>query len=143
MPVLSTRAPNRPADLRLTLTADHAHGSRLRALLCTWCAGNGVGGDESGDALLVSSELFSNAVAAADVGSSVFISASLRSDAMVLSVSNSGQPFELESVSLSSIDRLGGRGLMIVQAVGVVSVSHHGGMTTVSAALPIRAQPMR
>ncbi len=131
--------PKRPTDLNVTFAADITLASDLRALLRTWCANHTISDDEAGDALLVSTELFTNAVNAANPGSSVVVSVGLRSDAMILSMSNMGQPFELASLPAPSIDRPGGRGLMITQAVGTVSVSHRMGTTTVSAALPIRA----
>ena len=136
--------PERPADLNVTFAPDVAHAPELRALLRTWCTNNSISGDEASDALVVGTELFTNAVKAASLGSSVVLSVHLDSDAMVLSVANRGLPFDLASLPTPSIDRPGGRGLMITQAVGTVSVSHRMGTTTVSAILPIQAKmPIR
>lgn len=135
----SAMGAERPADLNVTFAADITHAPDLRALLRTWCAGHSISGDEAGDALLVGTELFTNAVDAATPGSSVVVAVGLRDDAMILSMANTGEPFELASLPAPSIHRPGGRGLMITQAIGSVSISHRMGTTTVSAELPIRA----
>lgn len=134
----------RPGDFNVTFAPDVAHAPALRALLRTWCKNNSISGDDAGDALLVGTELFTNAVNAGSVGSPVVVSVHLDTDAMILFVSNRGQTFDLASLPAPSIDRPGGRGLMITQAIGTVSVSHRKGTTTVSAVLPIRAKmPIR
>ena len=135
-----TSGPERPANLDATFAPVVAHASDVRALLRTWCTNNSITGDEAADALLVGTELFTNAVNAASLGSLIVVSVHLDSDAMIISVSNRGQPFDLASLPAPSINRPGGRGLMITQAVGILSVSHRMGTTTVSAILPIRAK---
>lgn len=127
----------RPTDLNVAFPAADTHAFELRRLLRGWCSTHNISGDTADDALLVSTELFTNAVKAAQIGSSVEFSIALQKRMIVFAVSNVGKPFELESLPLPSIERPGGRGLVITRAIGTLNVTHSKGTTTVRAALPI------
>ena len=120
-------------NLQLSIEADNAHGPHVRASARDWLRANSVARDIADDALLVLSELFSNAVNATrgsgliDVRMSSPAAGELR-----LAVTNSGLAFDLARVPAPTLDRRGGRGLAIAQAIGVVHVRHRSGRTTVS-----------
>lgn len=133
-------AHDHPTNLNASFPADNAHAFDLRQLLRGWCTLHHVPSEACDDVLLVATELFTNGVSAARPGSVVAVSVALQ-DAMILTVANDGTPFEIESLSPPSVDQVGGRGLLITQAIGTLSVSHDAGTTTVSAALPL-ARPV-
>lgn len=97
---------------------------------------NGVSRDQSEDVLLVLSELFSNAVNAASGGDAIDVRLSgARADDLEVTVTNTGLAFDLDRVPAPTLDRRGGRGLAIAQAIGSVHVRHRQGRTTVEVAI--------
>lgn len=123
--------------LQLSIDAEHANGPTLRASARQWLRDARVGRDVLEDVLLVVSELFSNAVNASRADSSVEIGLAPRSGAAILvTVTNVGLAFDLERVPAPTLDRRGGRGLAIAQAIGALDVRHRDGRTTVSVEIP-------
>ena len=97
---------------------------------------NGVGRDQSEDVLLVLSELFSNAVNATSGGDAIDVRLSgAPADGLEVTVTNTGLAFDLARVPAPTLDRRGGRGLAIAQAIGSVDVRHRQGRTTVIVAI--------
>ena len=98
---------------------------------------NGVGGGKLEDVLLVLSELFSNAVKATSGTHSIDVQLNgTAADGVEVNVTNTGLAFDLDRVPAPTLDRRGGRGLAIAQAIGSVHVRHSEGRTTVVVAIP-------
>ena len=92
-----------------------------------------VRADTIEDVLLVLSELFSNAVTASRTGAVVDVHLTSRADGEIqVSVMNTGLAFDLERVPAPTLDRRGGRGLAIAQAIGSLHVRHRDGRTMVA-----------
>ena len=124
---------------QLSIAADDAECAGLRASARTWMEANGLGRDAREDVLLVISELFSNAVNAVKaVSGTDAIEVHLHAASaggLEVTVTNTGSAFDLDRVPAPTIDRRGGRGLAIAQAIGSVQVRHTEGRTTVAVAI--------
>ena len=93
---------------------------------------NSIGRDQSEDVLLVLSELFSNAVNATSGSDPIDVQLSgTPPGGLEVTVTNTGRAFDIDRIPSPTLDRRGGRGLAIAQAIGSVDVRHRQGRTTV------------
>jgi len=131
-------------DLLLHLSCDDAEAAGLRSRMRRWMTGAGVPpGDASDDALLVASELFSNAVRASSGMSGVDVRLHLEPGGLLLEVANMGAGFDPDGVMAPVADRPGGRGIAIAKTLGRLSIDQKGGRTSVSVLLvACRADPI-
>ena len=119
--------------LQLSIKANNANGTALRASARGWMRTQKVRADTIEDGLLVLSELFSNAVTASRAGAVVDVHLTSGADGEIqVSVTNTGLAFDLERVPAPTLDRRGGRGLAIAQAIGSLHVRHRDGRTMVA-----------
>lgn len=122
--------------LSLTLPADAHHAVVLRDRIRAWFDRTTFANLFREDVLLVTCELFSNAVRAADSGSTIEIALADGRNGVLVSVTNTGPPFSLAMVRPPSADQPGGRGILIAKALGTVFADHRGGVTTVRVLFP-------
>ena len=119
--------------LHLSIEADNAKGTSLRTSAREWMQAAEVRADTIEDGLLVLSELFSNAVTASRAGDVVEVRLTSGVHGQIqVSVTNTGLAFDLERVPAPTLDRRGGRGLAIAQAIGSLNVRHRDGRTMVA-----------
>ena len=119
--------------LHLSIEADNAKGTSLRASAREWMRAAEVRADTIEDGLLVLSELFSNAVTASRAGDVVEVRLTSGVHGQIqVSVTNTGLAFDPERVPAPTLDRRGGRGLAIAQAIGSLHVRHRDGRTMVA-----------
>lgn len=118
-------------DLRIELPSNNDQSTVLRERLRAWCALHNCSRDLSDDVQLVASELFSNAVRATTDGSPVAMVVTLRGEWLDLEMINQGPRFDPDSLPVALPDGRGGRGIAIARAVGEMTVTHNGGLTTV------------
>ena len=119
--------------LHLSIEADNAKGTSLRASAREWMRAAEVRADTIEDGLLVLSELFSNAVTASRSGDVVEVRLTSGVHGQIqVSVTNTGLAFDPERVPAPTLDRRGGRGLAIAQAIGSLHVRHRDGRTMVA-----------
>lgn len=122
-------------DLQLTVPADNTHAQLVRTAIRSWSVEENLSTNTIDDALLVASELFSNAVRAS-VGSCIDVAVRTDDDSVVIETANTGPGFDPTSVPPPDADRPGGRGLAISRALGSLVVEQAGSTTIVRVALP-------
>ena len=121
-------------DLLLTVPPENNQAHLVRSAIRRWSSDHDVPEWIIDDALLVASELFSNAVRAS-AGSRIDISVRAITDAVVVETSNIGPGFDPTSIPAPSYNRPGGRGIAISKALGSLVVEQSGSRTTVRVAL--------
>ena len=123
------------SPLSLTLPCDDRQAGLLRVRIRDWCGRAHLGADLREDALIIASELFSNAVRAAATATTVGVLLIHERDTVTVSVANSGPPFALADIAPPSAHRAGGRGIAIARTLGAVFVEHSNGITVVRVVL--------
>ena len=121
-------------DLLLTVPPENNQAHLVRSAIRRWSTDEHVPEWILDDALLVASELFSNAVRAS-AGSGIDISVRASTDAVIVETSNIGPGFDPTVIPTPSYDRPGGRGIAISRALGSLVVEQSGSRTTVRVAL--------
>ena len=121
-------------DLLLTVPPENNQACLVRSAIRRWSSDEHVPEWIIDDALLVASELFSNAVRAS-AGSRIDISVRASTDAVIVETSNTGPGFDPTAIPAPSYDRPGGRGIAISKALGSLVVEQSGSRTTVRVAL--------
>jgi Histidine kinase-like ATPase domain len=144
----------------IRLPADHECAKDLRAVFASFLRDEGVDSSGCDDALLVATELFSNAVNASAPDNTILCLVRIinvrslspfnrrgktrtnllysSSTRLVIEVKNVGKKFSIGLAAPPSLIRFGGRGIAIARALGTVSVHHGDGVTTVSVTLNTR-----
>ena len=126
-------------EMRLTVPADYALGSPIRQATMAMLEMFHPPSWELADAVLVTSELFSNAVAASS-GAEVEVLVTGAEREVKISVTNTGAEFQLPTVFAEpATSEPRGRGLQIARMLGHVEVSSVNDATTVVVVLPLRA----
>jgi anti-sigma regulatory factor (Ser/Thr protein kinase) len=126
-------------SVRIDLPPDQREDGVARRVARSLLECDGVGADGVDDAVLLTSELFINAVHATSDESDISVSVVLQDHDVLVSVSNHGQEFAPDERHRDSTET-GGRGLEIARGLGATDVRHHNGTTTVSVDIPI--EPM-
>ena len=122
-------------DLELTVPADNSQAMMVRNAIRSWSIEEHLSVATIDDALLVASELFSNAVRAS-VGSRIDVAIRASEDTIVIETANAGPGFDPAALPAPDPDRPGGRGIAISQALGALVVEQTGSTTVVRVALP-------
>lgn len=119
--------------LRLPPTNNNAF--RLRAAIRSWSDKEHLPEDVQNDALLVATELFTNAVRSTQGDGDVRVNVRHRETIVVVSISNVGPAFDLASLPKTTTTSICGRGLAISGVLGRLRVSHRVNRTTVQVEL--------
>jgi anti-sigma regulatory factor (Ser/Thr protein kinase) len=117
--------------VHLDLEPDHHENAVARRIARAALEQDHATGDQIDDAVLITSELFTNAVHATVDDEQVSVSVTLSDDDIVVRVSNRGPTFDLPSTPAQPTDE-GGRGLEMARLIGETTISHEEGITTVS-----------
>jgi anti-sigma regulatory factor (Ser/Thr protein kinase) len=119
-------------DLLLSLPRDDAQARYMRDQIRMWSAAVGLTELQLEDALLVASELLSNAVRAAEPGTIIDVRLEYAVTGVCVRVENTGAGFDVEALPVPSRQRHGGRGIAIMRALGAVTVDQVANHTTVT-----------
>ena len=87
------------SPLSLTLPCDDRQAGLLRVRIRQWCERAHLGAEIREDALIIASELFSNAVRAATIATTVGVLLVHERDTVTVSMANSGPPFALADIA--------------------------------------------
>lgn len=122
-------------DLILSFSRDDRHAKFLRARVRLWSAEEHLPETQLQDVLIVASELLSNAVRAAVSETTIAVCLMHTAEAVCVQVTNIGTGFDINEIPVPSHERVGGRGLAIMRALGVVAVSQIDEKTVVTVTL--------
>ena len=121
--------------LYLTVPADHAECAGVRTELRSWWPSNSPRADHLDDALLIATELVSNAVAAVDRRGADRPHISMRAEHLPngfsIEVRNEGPGFDPDALPTPSDDQACGRGIALARALGQLTVDQSGTVTSV------------
>lgn len=95
------------SPLSLTLPCDDRQAGLLRVRIRQWCERAHLGAEIREDALIIASELFSNAVRAAATATTVGVLLIHERETVTVYVANSGPPFALADIASPSAQRAG------------------------------------
>jgi anti-sigma regulatory factor (Ser/Thr protein kinase) len=122
-------------DLTLRLEGDQTQAKIVRNLIRHWAIEEQLSETGCNDAIFVASELFSNAVSAAEPGTLINVKLSHANDRVEVSVQNVGPPFQPASLDMPPPHGVRGRGLALTRLLGTVSINRRDGCTIVSVLL--------
>lgn len=122
-------------DVMLRLEPDQAHARIVRDQLRSWAEIERLSEDGCDNAIFVASELFSNAVTAADPGTLIDVRVTHIGDTVKVAVENNGPEFDPTLLVMPQPTDERGRGIAIARLLGVLSVSRVGRMTCVTVML--------
>jgi anti-sigma regulatory factor (Ser/Thr protein kinase) len=122
-------------DLLLSLPRDDRQASYLRDQIRLWSPSVGLTEPQLEDALLVASELLSNAVRAAQLHTTIDVQLANSTEGVSVRMENTGPGFDVEALPPPSRQRHGGRGIPIMRALGAVTVYQVAGQTIVTVSL--------
>jgi anti-sigma regulatory factor (Ser/Thr protein kinase) len=123
-------------SVQIDLAPDRREDGVARRVARSILEGNGIGADGVNDAVLLTSELFMNAVHATSDNCDVSVSVVLDDHNVRVSVSNHGNEFVADERRRDPTE-IGGRGLEIARGFGATDVRYHEGTTTVSVDIPV------
>lgn len=122
------------ADLALAVPADLTECANVREAVRRWWVGDASTDEQLNDALLVATELFSNAANAAKHSGStslIHLRAEHRATGIVIEVQNEGPGFNPDTLGAAKPDQRNGRGIAIAKALGQLTVAQRGALTLV------------
>jgi anti-sigma regulatory factor (Ser/Thr protein kinase) len=122
-------------DLLLSLPRDDRQARYLRDQIRRWSPGVGLTDPQLEDALLVASELLSNAVRAAEPDTTIDFQLANSTTGVSVRMENTGPGFDVDALPAPSRQRHGGRGIAIMRALGALTVNQVADQTIVTVLL--------
>ena len=122
-------------DLLLHFPPSNHNAAQLRAAIRFWSDWENLSSDIQNDALLVVSELFSNAVRSSPIDSQIEVSLQHTSATVMVRISNTGPGFDPAVLLPPTFESRRGRGLAIAGALGQLRVDQFEDRTTVQVEL--------
>jgi anti-sigma regulatory factor (Ser/Thr protein kinase) len=122
-------------DLTLRLDGDQGQARIVRDHIRNWAATERLSEDGSGNAIFVASELFSNAVTAAESGTQIDVRLTHVHQTVEVVVENTGPAFDPALLEMPAPTDSRGRGIALARLLGALTVSHADGRTGVRVVL--------